>query len=351
MLIILREELKRHALKAFSACILCCLILAVIIYFQNEPHLLFDMQDFFMSSFLINGLIIGLLQGYFDSKLKARLFIWHRPISSKKIFLGKIFSGIFLYTIASIVPFLLYLFYYIKIHPVIFPFTWPQIRPSIADYFFGMNCYFVGMILMVRNVKWTRSRLISILFLFSPVISLDEYEFGKAIFYILIPCTISYFALKCIYTLPKKEQHHNIFERLSLNLFLICSYKILILISIVLFVICKENKSSQNINPTIGYHFTKRFGPILGLHKFGEETTYYDLSGKKIFKGPFTFWDDKTLYPSRYIDTNYGKSKYRFSMYYKSTINEKWDPQNIIYNTIWSLSINEKKYMASYIIL
>jgi hypothetical protein len=106
----------------------------------------------------VYGAALGFVQVYFESSGDKRSLLLHRPLSSSRIFLGKVIVGVGLYLLGVGIPFACVLRLAATPEHIPQPFEWPMVLPWLADALTGLVFYFAGMLAAQREARWYGSR-------------------------------------------------------------------------------------------------------------------------------------------------------------------------------------------------
>src|SRR5262249_11167644 len=91
-----------------------------------------------------------------------RSLLMHRPLSSTRIFLGKLLVGVSLYLLAMAIPFACTVRLAATPGHTPQPFGWPMVLPWVADIATGLVFYFAGMLTAQREARWYGSRCLAL---------------------------------------------------------------------------------------------------------------------------------------------------------------------------------------------
>jgi hypothetical protein len=108
------------------------------------------------------GAGLGFLQVFFESQGDRRSLLLHRPLSSSRIFLGKVIAGVGLYLLALGIPFVCAAALAATPGHVEEPFSWQMTLPWLADGLTGVVYYFAGMLVAQREARWYGSRCLGL---------------------------------------------------------------------------------------------------------------------------------------------------------------------------------------------
>jgi hypothetical protein len=118
---------------------------------------------FFVSLFsALFGAMLGFLQIHSESQGDKRSLLLHRPLSSSRIFAGKVIAGMGLYVLALGIPFAFELGLVTLPGFISQPFRWPMVLPWLADCLTGFVYYFAGMLTAQRSARWYGSRCLGL---------------------------------------------------------------------------------------------------------------------------------------------------------------------------------------------
>lgn len=108
------------------------------------------------------ALLIGLAHVVFENRGDRWAFLTHRPVWPSALFLQKAFAGLVLYLIATGIPLVFTLAWVAVPSHFPAPFDWRMALPSIADLFGGSAYYFAGVLIGMRDARWSGSRVAGI---------------------------------------------------------------------------------------------------------------------------------------------------------------------------------------------
>lgn len=142
------------------------------------------------------GAAIGFLQVIFESRQGHWALLVHRPISRRRIFLGKVIAGLTLYFGVMLIPFLLSALWAQIPGNVGGPFRWGMAVPGLIDILTGTVYYFAGMVTARRAARWYASRCLVLVaaILCSILVFVAVYQAWAALLIIAVAASLMFAA-------------------------------------------------------------------------------------------------------------------------------------------------------------
>lgn len=117
-----------------------------------------DRESMFLTVSIIVAIIMGLHQTAWESWRQTTLFLLHRPMPRRQIFLGKILAGVILLLAVSALPLLLYCLWAATPGTHASPFYWGMTEAWWRDVLVALICYLGAFLAGLRPAIWIGSR-------------------------------------------------------------------------------------------------------------------------------------------------------------------------------------------------
>jgi hypothetical protein len=157
---IFRKELRENVRWA----VVIAGVLGVLTYFfmmEGDLYLLMRLAAR-CTTFVapLAGLLLGVAQTLFETLPDNWAFVVHRPVSRRAVFAAKCAAGLVLLYGALALPCLLAAAWAARPGNLAMPFQARMVLPMLADVLLAGCFYFAGMVLTLRQARWSGSRLL-----------------------------------------------------------------------------------------------------------------------------------------------------------------------------------------------
>ena len=149
----------------------------------------------------IAGLLMGVVQSLFETKVDNWGFMVHRPVRRVVTFAGKCAAGLLLLYAALALPCLIATAWAARPGHLAIPFQGRMALPMLADVFNAGCYYFAGMVLTLRRARWFGTRImpLGLALASSAVVTMFAAQFWQAALVILIVQAIGALAAWGVY--------------------------------------------------------------------------------------------------------------------------------------------------------
>jgi len=107
---------------------------------------------------IILAIVMGLHQTVWESWRQTTLFLLHRPMPRRQIFLGKILAGVLLLLLTTALPLLIYCLWAATPGTHASPFYWDMAESWWRDVLMALICYLGAFLAGLRPARWIGSR-------------------------------------------------------------------------------------------------------------------------------------------------------------------------------------------------
>lgn len=126
---------------------------------ENLPFLNGEFLGFFALLAAVFAMALGFRQTVWESRSGTFLFLLHRPISRRAVFLTKLITGALLFVACSALPILLYGFWAATPGNIASPFRWSWTLPTWAMIGVLLPVYVSAFLSGLRPARWFGTRL------------------------------------------------------------------------------------------------------------------------------------------------------------------------------------------------
>ncbi len=113
---------------------------------------------YFAFTAAIAGIVFGLQQSLSESWRQTTLFLLHRPVPRRDLFLGKLGAGVSLLLVITMIPLLIYALWAATPGTHASPFFWGMTEPWWRAILLAVICYLGAFLAGLRPARWLGSR-------------------------------------------------------------------------------------------------------------------------------------------------------------------------------------------------